>query len=307
MNKKTGMEWKNYIVGLVDLLGQSSKLKELGSLWLEIILSGGVVNESSPKSIRSQMDNIYREVENFRKGFLFSVDTLRKTFFENSRKNDLPPSKQGVAAQMATNICTLHSFSDLVVLYAPLYSENADELLPRWRVGTILYACACRLFCGVRNGAFLRGGIEIGAGTELGNGDIYGPALVEAYELEKEVADYPRIVIGERLYDFIQSGARASDSGNFSNMMLARVDDLCKRMICRDEDGRFIVDYLGEKMAELSNASGSLWSEACSFVNEGKNRIEHELNECEKKGDQKLLRRFERLLGYYQKRTTFWG
>ena len=46
-------------------------------------------------------------------------------------------------------------------------------------------------------------GVEVGLGTELDNGEIYGPVLYKAYELERELPEYPRIVVGRELINYL--------------------------------------------------------------------------------------------------------
>src|SRR5207244_7206404 len=49
----------------------------------------------------------------------------------------------------------------------------------------------------------LRGGIDVGLAAEIGPGEIYGTALERAYLLEDRVAKYPRLVIGDELWRYL--------------------------------------------------------------------------------------------------------
>jgi hypothetical protein len=51
----------------------------------------------------------------------------------------------------------------------------------------------------------LRGGIDVGLPTEIGPGEIYGTALERAYLLKCRVAKYPRLVIGDELWRYLNS------------------------------------------------------------------------------------------------------
>ena len=62
------MEWKKYIVGLVDLLGQSRKLEEFGSLWWNLHDSGNLSENESRKMTELKKKTCV-EVEHFRKKF----------------------------------------------------------------------------------------------------------------------------------------------------------------------------------------------------------------------------------------------
>lgn len=56
-----------------------------------------------------------------------------------------------------------------------------------------------------------RAGVEVGLGTELDNGEIYGPVLYKAYELESKVAEYPRIVVGKELINYLTTLVNAHE------------------------------------------------------------------------------------------------
>jgi len=301
--QKKYMEWKNYIVCLVDILGQSRKLDELGSIWWETKDSGDVAEKKS-KRIAELTKETYGEVKYFRKLFSDSFNVLKTFILKDPKMDTLSPVERAVVTEMATDICTIRSFSDMIVFYAPL--NFADDLLTRFRIAAMLYACVCVLIVEFKSGTFFRGGIEIGAGTELGNGDIYGPVLGEAHRLEEKVAVYPRIVIGKRLNESIQNEGQESDKGEFLNSVLARVKKDLFKDICRDDDGQIIVDYLGEGAAELNQSNQSQYSRACSFVQEGMAKVKDKINEHRKNGEKDLVERYERLLAYYQSRMKYW-
>jgi hypothetical protein len=45
----------------------------------------------------------------------------------------------------------------------------------------------------------IRGAVEVGKGFEWPEGGVYGPIMADVYELESQIAYYPRIVIGQDL------------------------------------------------------------------------------------------------------------
>ena len=293
------MEWKYYIVGLVDIMGQRSKLNELGSLWWKLQDSGGLLDDES-KKMTELTKGTYEEVEHFRELFTYTFDSMKKSISNHQSMGTRSPIEREEITKIATGMCKLRSFSDSIVFYVPF--DVKDELLTLAWISSML-AASCLSILEFSNGTFFRGGIEIEAGTELGNGDIYGPVLNEVHRLEKDVANYPRIVIGKRLSDFIQSEGQTSYAGSFLNSVLANAKDLCNGLVCKDNDGQIIVDYLGEKAVELNQ---SQYSMACRFAKEGMARVEGELNEHKKKGDPKLIKYHERLLAYYQSRIKYW-
>ena len=91
----------------------------------------------------------------------------------------------------------------------------------------------------------LRGAIDIGRGLEHrlnGYDELYGTALSNPYYLESNVAHYPRIVVGIKLYDYlygvsiIAHGEQSTDNIRFAKE--------CLSFIKRDSDGEYILDYL---------------------------------------------------------------
>jgi len=274
-------------------------LDELGSLWWEL-QDAGDATEKESKRMKELTKETYGKVEDFRNIFSKSFNIFPELFFNHPKLATLSPTEQAEVKKIAK--CTLRFFSDLAVFYTPLDAKN--ELSACFNIAAMLYACTGAAITKFKAGNFFRGGIEIGAGAELGNGDLYGPVLSEAHRLEREVADYPRIVIGKKLSNLIQIKKRAANSGNYLESVLAQIDDFCKKIIYQDEDGEFMIDYLGKGIADLSRSSYNLTSDA---VKNGIVKIETEKNMHEKNGDQKLAKRHEKLLAYYKSRMKFWN
>ena len=84
-------------------------------------------------------------------------------------------------------------------------------------------------------GILIRGGIAIGAAYH-DSVNVFGPAMVEAYELESRKAIYPRIIMHP---DTVELGLRMSP------YHLNEFDlELFKTSICMDADGYFFIEYL---------------------------------------------------------------
>ena len=291
------IKWKKYIVGFFDIMGQSSKLNELGLL-LGDLENIEVANEKKLKRIEKLTNETYEKVERFRHLFTYSFNIFKKlTINENLTSS---PVELTEIKNIGDEICMLRFFSDSVMFYTPFNAEN--ELLTRFRIAAMLYACTCVSIRELTTGDFFRGGIEIGAGLELGNGDLYGPVLNDSYRLEKEVADYPRIVVGKNLRRFIQK-EQVVNSGRYLDSVLARIDDFCKKMIYQDDDGKFTIDYLGKKIADVSRSS---YNQTSDSVKKGISKIETEVNEYINKQPD-LANRLKKLLAYCESRMKFWA
>jgi len=80
-----------------------------------------------------------------------------------------------------------------------------------------------------------------------GPGEIYGTALERAYVLESEVAKYPRIVIGDELWKYLNAVlAEFEKSTKPMAQSVTAIVRAIQKMIATDSDGKRILDYLGE-------------------------------------------------------------
>lgn len=75
---------------------------------------------------------------------------------------------------------------------------------------------------------------------------LLGPAMVEVYELESQVAVYPRVILGESI---IHAGFTAHASHN------SPMDELesIMKVIEKDLDGMYYIDYITKAQSELND------------------------------------------------------
>lgn len=128
----------------------------------------------------------------------------------------------------------LKVFTDNIVLGYPIWEGHLDHAEPE--IGSAVFDIARYQLGMAREGYFVRGGLSIGAlfmDTYL----AYGPALLEAYELEHQTARDPRIVIS--------SVARKLLNKHFT--FYAHPEQAPQnRMFLLDSDGQIFVHYLAE-------------------------------------------------------------
>jgi hypothetical protein len=117
-------------------------------------------------------------------------------------------------------------FSDTLVLAAPIVRETDDATEveglvrhARWLQTNLL-----------AEGFFVRGGLSLGS-LHVSDHLLFGPALVEAYDLESRAAVHPRIVLSW--------AAAETQRGTIGGSTL-----MC------DDDGQTFVDYLGATFQE---------------------------------------------------------
>lgn len=122
-------------------------------------------------------------------------------------------------------------FSDTLVLTAPIVPSGDEESA----IGSLLVQAAWLQINLIEAGFFARGGLSIGR-MHLRDGLVFGPALVDAYHLESNQADHPRIVLGEEV---VRSQSRDLD------FYASPADSPQNALLLRDADGHVFVNYLG--------------------------------------------------------------
>lgn len=121
-------------------------------------------------------------------------------------------------------------FSDTFVAASPVGHEpRADEVA----VAELVEQAAWLQLDLLDRGFFVRGAVTLGP-FYIQGGLVFGPALIEAYELERDAAVHPRIVLGPRAEEAQRQAASAPESAA----------GLQSQPLLCDDDGRVFVDYL---------------------------------------------------------------
>jgi class 3 adenylate cyclase len=120
-------------------------------------------------------------------------------------------------------------FSDTLVVAAPLVDGRSatSEVMQLAAQGAELQMDLARA------GFFARGGLSIGK-FHIRDGLVFGPALVEAYRLESQIATHPRIVLSADAAKCQLEAQRRTSRGN--------------PMLMRDGDGWTFINYLGAQI-----------------------------------------------------------
>jgi hypothetical protein len=129
--------------------------------------------------------------------------------------------------------------------------------------------------------------------VELPVSGLYGPVISNAYELESKVAQYPRIVVGQRVVDFLE--ARLADTSDDPFTRANHVwAGLCRGMLFKDVDGCWIVHYLGEAFQfSVTHTNHRFYHDkARAFVVD-------QLDTHRKAKNDKLASRYGQLLNYF--------
>ena len=237
-----------YLVGCADVLGQSDifrrhlkDVKDLGPL------SAATCVQYEARLLEAH-ENTVEIIEELDADFL--------TFYDRAGQRlsdiDLPECLDA----MRQFTLTYQRFSDSSFAYSPFFHiPDMKWLYPSIRAafcaiaahGYLVLKSLCR-------GKPIRGGMEIDFATKLTGGGLYGPVCYQAHRLEKEVAKYPRIVIGDRLRRFLkfaeQEKLKIPNQRDEDVRASRAAASRCLKMIAKDVDGQYIIDYMGDVMQE---------------------------------------------------------
>ena len=122
-------------------------------------------------------------------------------------------------------------FSDTLVLAAPIVSDTDEESA----IGGLVAQAARLQLQLVAAGFFVRGGLSLGR-FHIRDGLIFGPALVEAHQLESRVAIHPRIVLSPGVEVSQRAGLGLYAKPQYAPQSL---------MLLHDDDGHTFINYLG--------------------------------------------------------------
>ena len=279
------MEEKTYrlghhLVAFLDVLGQREAFRRL----------------RLPKTPEEHIS--VQEVMRSTVGF---VSNLRTLFLK-----ELDAFEAGMSNPIVTGGKTLRpdffAFSDSFITSVAL--KDDDEFLkPPVLIFATLSSASLLMASSLASKHALRGGIDVGLGTEMGTGEIYGTALERAYLLESRQAEYPRIMIGDEFWRYLSSCIEAFENVN-NQRAKAMIGIIQKAMelTTEDTDGKRILDYLGPGIVNLAapDHANNMVKPAYQFV------IDQHAYWLSR-GDAKLAGRYAILRQYFESRLPLWG
>jgi hypothetical protein len=130
-------------------------------------------------------------------------------------------------------------FSDTLVLAAPVEEHGGEEAA----IGGLVLQAAWLQLELVNAGFFVRGGLSLGR-MHLRDGLVFGPALVEAYELESRTAVHPRVILSV--------GVDASQRADLHFHANPSLSPQAALLLC-DGDGHTFINYLGLLLESLDD------------------------------------------------------
>ena len=146
----------------------------------------------------------------------------------------------------------------------------------------------------------IRGGIDVGLGINITADEIYGPALERPYRLESRVAAFPRVVVGDDLWNYLNHVENQHAKSPLGRVAISLATGT-KKFITTDSDGQRILNFLGDQIASLWSADErrELFPPAYSYV--------IEQHGCWTQRNNGLLRdRYSRLREYFEAHRKLW-
>ncbi|HWZ52770.1 MAG TPA: hypothetical protein VNW54_15030 [Granulicella sp.] len=277
----TQLRLGHHLVAFLDVLGQRERFKQL----------------QLPKTPEehAEVAEVLRQTAGF-------VLELRKTFADQFAvfESGLTALKQHISEPICPKFV---GFSDSFVTSVPLRGEGSP-LASITTVFSALTASAVVMITALASQHPLRGGIDVGLATEIAPGEIYGTALERAYVLESKGAEYPRIMIGEELWNYLNV-ARAHFSAQTAPEVktVISIIDRILQLIAVDADGKRILDYLGPVMSDLQGSDSKF---ASGMIQPLYAFVIAEQQRVTASGDPKLISRYNVLRGYVESRLHLW-
>ena len=277
------IHFSDYAVGFVDLLGQKDEYRNQNLL---------------PRFDSPQDEEVFKQKARKTIGAIYELQNASRTFLDTALnpksliREWLPEEGKAIHDQMRITALKIQMWSDGVVYFSSLGDTNVK--VPMNALFNIIAAIGSLCFLGLATKHPVRGGLEIAWGTELTPNNLYGCAVAKAYELESEIAQYPRIVVGPYFINRLQAYSNNSNSDTFAKLNKVYAD-ACLQLLLQDVDGHFIIHYLGNTFQkDFSSAiHQKLYDDALRFIHTSLDKFRLEKNT-------KLSMRYMLLLNYFE-------
>jgi hypothetical protein len=211
----------------------------------------------------------------------------------------LPPEVQQRANELRSTEVRSIRFSDGLVVWSSLVRSPKHS--PVRALYELICTCGTLMFMSLAWGHPIRGGLDVGTGIEVEGEQLFGPAVVKAYELESKPhgAEFPRIVVGRTLTDYVTS--QANRVGDVWVQIDAQTAAGIRELLGQDTDGHTIIDYMGAgfKAKVSNNVDRALVQRAYEFVACERDRFK-------RLGNEKLTGRYQRLVEYFDRKAAVW-
>ena len=276
----------NYGICFLDVLGQRARFR--GEGWLPSATAEKDREQFYAEKLKPTIGHVVALQRNASNMISSVVEPRDDAPF----RMKLPPKDRPTWDEMhKTNIKTQY-WSDGIISYAAL-GEPGIKCRMNAMYGLFGMAGAA-ILQGLANRQPVRGAIDGAWAVEIRDGELYGPAIANAYELESTVAQWPRIVIGHRVIEMLIAHKGAAGEDVFTGMDRALAEMLLS-MVGNDLDGVPILHYLGGEFTKAitQRVLPDLYRDALAY-------IEEELARFRREGNAKLALRYAHLRMYFK-------
>jgi hypothetical protein len=272
-----------YAILYMDVLNQREKLSKIGDL---------PINQAEQELFLALLRDTYGVIDGFARMFESALLVNR-----TAPPPDIPENHRQQLDRIFGPPIGKFLFSDSMLYYISLNEQ--EGAIPTIRLHELLVAAASVFVGGLSDGNPARGGLEIGVAANFPRVGIYGPGLYKAYTLESETAQYPRVVVGPTLRDYLIT--YSEDPETTKEAALRRdYAQKCLGLIYDDSDGVQALDYAGEGVRQSYPALGQFIIKAMDFA-------QTELKRFQQQGNDKLSSRYLLLVNYLTDRVQrFW-
>lgn len=290
--------YSHHVLAFLDLLGQKERLCEIE----------GILETADPEIHREKLQQTLEQtvgtIRIFRRQFL----NFFNRYLQHQPSIPIPQEIENYFTQMRGHSkINFQSFSDSTIVWTPVQLKTAfDYAQVLNSIHGILASIGMITPLYLSKKIPFRGGIDIEGGilvTPEGN-EIYGPVLNRAYSLESIDAEYPRVLIGRGLLDFLNHISNIQFEDDKIQRYCQTMAERCSGWIVLDEDKKPMVHFLGPSSRELiaSIPAGT------SYFRDILEPTRAFLLECEEKykGNDKLSGRYMRLKAYFDKYVGEW-
>ncbi len=278
------MKIVNYCVSFIDVLGQRDALQ--GEGWLPHFQS----DEERSNFIKRLKESV---------GVILSLQQQAESMIRpliepnpNSLfRKELSPEQQKIWDEMNKTRITTQRWSDGIVSYVSL--GDSEIKCPINGLFGVFILAGSLCFLGLASRHPIRGAIDGAWAIELRKEEIYGAAVARAYELESEIASYPRIVVSQRIVDLLQDHIAAPETDLFTQNNRAMAES-CLNKIIKDTDGHWILHYLGDDFRKqiTQEAHVELYKRAHEYIS-------NQLHTHYASKNTKLAFRYSHLMSYF--------
>jgi hypothetical protein len=272
----------NYAAAFIDILGQRDQFRGCGLL---------------PES-KDEILTIARRTIEVVRWLQASFQDFYSVLTNRPEALNIPKEHQRELQNLKKTGLKFQRFSDGLLVYQSLLGDPRPEVING--LYGLIATCGNLCLIGLNQGTPIRAGIDVAWGLELNDNELYGCVLAKAYELESEIAKYPRIVVGEHVRTYLSLSMKVPGN-DVQSTFTRQMASFCLRLLGKDSDGNIIVDYLGPVFRKYlaSTLEATDYRSAYSY-------IEGQIAHAKVVRNKELQQRYEMLKQYFDTNRSRW-